>query len=290
MIRDVGIIGAGAMGSGIAVCLQRAGYSVHVRDIDPAREALARARGQAVHADAASIGAACDALFVVVVDAAQIRQVLEDPRGLRGVLGARHLVIVCSTIAPDDAGTIAAAIAASGAAALDAPISGGPARAEQGTLSVMVAGAAAARERAEPLLRAVAARVFVLGERAGDGARAKLANNLLAGIHLAAAAEAVALAERLGLDARQFAELVHASSGQSWMFDDRIPRALDGDFEPRAQLAVLLKDLTLAQRAARDAGAALPLGDVAREQFAQACDSGRAALDDAALLLHYRER
>lgn len=289
-MKAIGIIGAGAMGAGMACSLQRAGFGVHVRDVDPARERLARERGQTVHGDAASIGAACDALFVVVVDAAQIRDVLHGPRGLLQALRPRHLVLVCSTIAPDDAACIAASIETTGAAALDAPISGGPARAEQGSLSIMLAGPPPALELARPLVDAIAARSFVIGERPGDASKAKLANNLLAGIHLAAAAEAVALAERLGLDARQFAELVQASSGQSWMFDDRIPRALDGDFEPRAQLRVLLKDLTLVGEAAAAAGVSLPLGAAARERLDAACAEGRAALDDAAMLMHYRQR
>jgi putative dehydrogenase len=290
MIDRVGVIGAGQMGLGIALSAARAGLRTGVRDIDPAREALARDARLEVFASPADVGRRCQAIVIVVVDAGQIEQVLDGPDGLLGALSPGTIVLFCSTIAPADAARFCARVVAAGASALDAPISGGPARAQAGTMSIMLAGAADARRMAEPLLAAVADRRFLVGERPGDASRAKLVNNLMAGIHLMAAAEAVALAERLGLDPDLIVELVGASSGQSWMADDRLPRALAGDLAPRAQSHVLAKDVRLANEAARSAGLELPLGAVASELFGQLCEGGWRNLDDASALAYYRRR
>jgi 3-hydroxyisobutyrate dehydrogenase len=290
MIDRVGVIGAGQMGLGIAASAARAGLRTGVHDIDPVREALACDAGLEIFASPADVGRRCQVIVVVVIDAGQIEQVLDGPEGLLGALSPGAVVLFCSTIAPADAARFCASVAATGAMALDAPISGGPARALAGTMSIMLAGAADALRVAEPLLEAVAGRRFLLGEQPGDASRAKLVNNLMAGIHLMAAAEAVALAERLGLDPALITELVGASSGQSWMADDRLPRALAGDLEPRAQSHVLAKDVRLANEAARDAGVELPLGCVAGALFERLCEGEWRHLDDASALAFYRRR
>ena len=285
-----GVIGAGVMGLGIVRSLLRGGFVTHVRDVDPAREALAHASGARIAGAPAELGAHADVIFIVVLDAAQIDDVLEGPGGLMPVLGPGKTVLVNSTIAPGDTERFAARVCSTGAAFVDAPISGGPARAEAGTMSMMLAAPDAVLTAVDPMLRAVSDKRFVIGTRAGDAARAKLVNNLMAGIHLIAGAEAMALAMRLGLDPRQMSELIRVSSGQSWMFDDRMPRALAGDFEPRAQTHVLTKDLTLANAAAADAGVELPLGAVARDLLRATCDAGWRNEDDAAALKYYARR
>jgi 3-hydroxyisobutyrate dehydrogenase-like beta-hydroxyacid dehydrogenase len=290
MISSVAVIGVGAMGMGIARSLLRHGFTTVARDVDPQREAIARAAGARVAGSAREAGASAQAVAIVVVDSAQIEQVLSGDDGLLAALGPGRLVFLCSTISPGDAEAFAARIAATGAQALDAPISGGPARAEAGTMSIMLAGPDAALQAAAPVLDAIAGRRFVISSRHGDGARAKLVNNLMAGIHLMAGAEALALAVRLGLDPRQTSELIGASSGQSWMFDDRMPRALAGDYAPRAQAHVLTKDLTLANEAAATAGVRLPLGEVARDLLRATCEGGWRDEDDAAALKYYLRR
>jgi 3-hydroxyisobutyrate dehydrogenase-like beta-hydroxyacid dehydrogenase len=290
MISSVAVIGVGAMGMGIARSLLRHGFTTVARDIDPQREAIARAAGARVVGSAREAGASAQAVAIVVVDSAQIEQVLAGDDGLLAALGPGQLVFLCSTISPVDAEAFAARITATGALALDAPISGGPARAEAGTMSIMLAGPDAALQAAAPVLDAIAGRRFVISSRHGDGARAKLVNNLMAGIHLMAGAEALALAARLGLDPRQMSELIGASSGQSWMFDDRMPRALAGDYAPRAQAHVLTKDLTLANEAAGSAGVRLPLGEVARDLLRATCEGGWRDEDDAAALKYYLRR
>ena len=290
MVASVGVIGVGAMGLGIARSLVRGGFTTLGRDVDAARETLARASGVRLAASAAELGRQAEVAIVVVVDAGQIEQVLDGADGLLAALRPGKLVLLCSTIAPGDAQNFAARIGRTGALVLDAPISGGPARAEAGTMSIMLAGSQEALASAEPVLAAIAGKRFVIGERHGDAARAKLVNNLMAGINLMAGAEALALAQRLGLDPRAMFELIRASSGQSWIFEDRMARALADDYEPRAAAHVLTKDLTLANEAAREAGVDLPLGAVARDLLGATCAGGWRLEDDAAALKYYRRR
>jgi len=180
--------------------------------------------------------------------------------------------------------SIAARLARLHVPCIDSPMSGGPVRARDGTMSLMVACADAVFARHEPELRDLSSRLVRLGERIGDGARTKLVNNLLAAVNLAAAAEALALAERLGLDARRTLQVFEQSSAQSWIGSDRLPRALNGDFEPRAHTSLLAKDTTLAVAMADDAGLQPLLGATAQELFARACAEGLASFDDASLL------
>lgn len=288
MTTAAGVIGVGAMGLGIARSLLRGGLRTVARDIDAGRESLAVADGASAAATPAQVGAQAEVTIVVVVDAAQIDTVLAGPDGLLAALGPGRLVMLCSTIGPQDAQRFAARIEQTGALALDAPISGGPARADAGTMSIMLAGRREALDAAEPVLATIAGKRFVIGERHGDAARAKLVNNLMAGINLMAGAAALALAERLGLDPRAMFELIAASSGQSWIFEDRMARALAGDYAPRAATHVLTKDLTLANDAARAAGVDLPLGALARDLLRATCDAGWRFDDDAAALEYYR--
>lgn len=289
-VTGVGVIGVGAMGGGIAARLVERGLRAWGRDIDAQREASAREQGVRIAGSAREIGAACGVVIVVVVDAAQIETVLGGADGLLGALAPASTVLLCSTIGPDDMAGFCRRVAATGAAVLDAPISGGPARARDGSMSMMLAGSPDALARADPVLRAISGKRFVIGERHGDASRAKLVNNLMAGIHLFAGAEAMALAERVGLDPRAMLDLVSASSGQSWIFDDRMPRALAGDYAPRAQTRVLTKDLLLANALASGAGVDLPLGAITARLFASACEQGWADHDDAAVLEFYRAR
>jgi 3-hydroxyisobutyrate dehydrogenase len=167
-------------------------------------------------------------------------------------------------------------------------MSGGPARAREGSMSLMVACQDAAFERSRLLLEVLSNKVFRVGTRPGDGARTKLVNNLLAAINLAGAAEAIALAERLGLDAARTLDVIEQSSGQSWIGSDRMRRAIAGDFAPRAQVTLLQKDTRLALQAAGAVGFAATLGPVAHDTFNRAAAAGHADLDDAALLHLFR--
>ena len=293
----IGVIGTGAMGAGMAANLLDHGQTVFIRDIDPERERPLAAAGAHRVSTPGELVASARAIFVVVETAGQIDAVLDGPHGLLAGLDglppadrAGRTVFFCSTIAPDDTERFCAAILGGGADAIDAPISGGPARARDGTMSMMLAAPAAVLERQQDLIGQLASRSFRVSARHGDGARAKLANNLAAGAYLAAASEALAMAERMGLDTAIMQALMAASSGQSWVADDRLPRALAGAVKPvGAATRVLNKDLTLAVAAARQAGAPVPMGEAALARFTAALAAGLGDHDDSSLFSLYRD-
>jgi len=276
------------MGSAMAARLHGLGWSLAVRDIDARRERDAAALGIAVCASSAELAERSDCVIVCVVDAVQTKTVLFGARGVMVTLAPGAAVMLCPTIAPDDTERFARQLARRGVDCIDAPMSGGPARARDGTMSLMMACADAVFERHRALVEALSSKVFRIGTKPGDGARTKLVNNLLAGINLAGACEAVALAERLGLDAERTLGVIEQSSGQSWIGSDRLRRAIAGDFAPRAHTTLLNKDTHLALDAARAAGFDAPVGHAAGAAFARACESGFAAMDDASLLSLFR--
>lgn len=278
----IGFIGIGNMGLAMALRLRDAGRAVQVCDIDADRVAQAVAAGAAVAETPAAL-AGCELVIVAVVTAAQTREVLFGPHGLAAALPAGACVLLCPTIAPADTEACAARLATLGVGCIDAPMSGGPERARDGTMSLMVACDDTLYARWQPLLQMLASRLFRIGERVGDGARTKLVNNLLAAINLAGAAEVLALAERMGLDPAATLAVIEQSSGQSWIGSDRLRRALAGDTAPRAHMALLAKDSALALDAAQAAGASVPVGVAAAMHFAHALQRGLARADDSAL-------
>jgi len=282
----VGVIGVGAMGMGVARALLARGFAVTVRDIVADRQAEACSVGARAAPNAAELARAVDVAITLVVDAGQTREVL---LGAHGLAEARTgaAVMMCSTISPDETEEIARGLP--GVDFLDAPISGGPARAHSGTLSMMASGPGEAFERCAPVIEAMAAKCIRVGEQPGDGSRMKVVNNMLAAANLAAACEAMAMASRLGLDLRLVADVVNASSGASWIFADRMARALEGDYAPRAAARVLLKDVGLFVGEARKLGLTAPMAECAREVFHDTVARGFAEEDDAAVLKRYAE-
>lgn len=281
----VASIGVGNMGGAMAAHLLEQGWAVRVRDVVPRKMQALAAAGAVACASPAEAASGCDAAIVCVVDADQSDEVLFGRDGAAAALRPGAAVLLCPTIAPADVERLAARLAAAGLAAIDAPMSGGPARARDGSMSLMVACDDAVFERQRPLVESLSRQVFRIGPRPGDGARTKLVNNLLAGINLAGAAEALALARRLGLDLTTTLDVIERSSGQSWIGSDRLRRAIAGDYEPRAHVTLLHKDTRLALEAARAAGFQGPLGPAAHGVFDAAVAAGMAGLDDAALFL-----
>ena len=279
----IGIIGIGAMGYAMATNLRRRGLPIVVRDIDPAAVTAAAAHGIAGCVSPAALAAQCDLVAIVVVDAGQIDEVLFGGDGVIHA-AAKPAVMICSTIGATDTERFRDRLAEHGTALLDAPISGGPARAAAGTMSMMLACDRGLLERFEPTLREMAGTLFYVGEKVGDAARTKLVNNLLAGINLVAGAEALALGARLGLDKRALFEVIKASSGASWIVTDRMARALEGDYVPRARSVILTKDVGLAVQMADAAGIDTPLGDEALRLFKATVAAGLGELDDAAVI------
>jgi len=285
-MKSVGIIGVGNMGGGMAKRLLSQGWSVHVRDVNAAVLAPLQALGAVVHPSPATLAEAVDRLIICVVDAQQIAEALFGPQGAANGLRLGQAVLLCPTISPEDAQSLGQRLSSLGAEPIDAPMSGGPVRAEHGTMSLMVACPDSVFEAHQDLLHALANPVFRISERVGDGARTKLVNNLLAGINLAGAAEVLALAQRMGLDLTTTLDVMERSSGQSWIASDRMRRAIAGDYAPRAHMTLLEKDTRLAVEAAQRAGVTPALGTQASAIFAQASAAGFAKDDDAALLKH----
>jgi L-threonate 2-dehydrogenase len=290
---SVALVGAGNMGGAMLARLRSLGHAVAVCDIDPVRQREAAGLGARVLATPAEAAAALtpDGLMIVcVVDAGQSEDVLFGSDGAADRLSPGQDVMLCPTIAPEDVERLAWRLAEAGIDCIDAPMSGGPARAREGRMSLMLAAPSQVLARRRPLLSQLSGLCFELSERPGDGARTKLVNNLLAGINLVGAAEVLALAERLGLDASRTLDVIEQSSGQSWIGSDRMRRAIAGDFAPRAHVTLLEKDTRLATEAAARAGFEGPLGERAAQVFVQAHAAGLAELDDGALLELLRQQ
>ena len=284
---NVGFVGIGAMGLAMALRLRDGGQAVVVHDIDAAREALAATAGCLLAASPAALAAQCALVIVAVVDGMQSHEVLFGAAGLAAGLRPGATVMLCPTIAPADVEHAAVTLQALGITTLDAPMSGGPQRARDGSMSLMVACDDAVYQRWQPLLARLSSRLFRVGSRPGDGARTKLVNNLLAAINLAGAAEALALAQHLGLDPALALDVIEQSSGQSRIGSDRLRRALAaGDAvppPPQARMALLAKDSALALAAAHQVSLTLPVGTAAAGQFAGALAAGLGDADDSAL-------
>ncbi|HSV51028.1 MAG TPA: NAD(P)-dependent oxidoreductase [Burkholderiaceae bacterium] len=286
----VGIIGVGNMGGAMAGNLLAQGWPVQVCDIDAQKTRELEALGATVHSSPALLAAPSVVTIVCVVDAAQTQEVLFGPQGAALALQPGRAVMLCPTIAPHDVESFAQRLDALGVGTIDAPMSGGPARARDGSMSLMVAGQDAVLAQHGELLAALSSKVFRISARPGDGARTKLVNNLLAGINLVGAAEVLALAERMGLDLGSTLDVIEQSSGQSWIGGDRMRRAIADDYAPRAHVTLLQKDTRLAVEAAHAAGFSGPLGAMARDVFAKAGAAGFAEQDDAAIFKLLRQR
>ena len=301
--HTVGVIGVGAMGAPMALRLIDRGYGVVVRDVDPSRVAPLVAAGAIAADSAADVARAADFILTVVVDAGQTDDILFGDDGIVAALPdnarddripdtqRRVVVAMCSTVAPRYARALPGRLSAHRVALVDTPVSGGPARARNGTLSMMIGADDATLAAIEPVLDAVASRRFRVGTHAGDGSAMKIVNNMLAGINLAAAGEALALAEALGMDLDAVRSVVEASSGGSWIFADRVPRLIARDYTPpRAASKILMKDVSLALDEATAAGVNAAIARAAHQVFVGTVAKGFGDADDAAVIEHYRSR
>jgi L-threonate 2-dehydrogenase len=286
----VGVIGAGAMGGAVVARLVGIGVPTVARDILPAAQDAAVRLGAIPAATPAEVARACDIVILLVVDAAEVETVLFGAHGAAAALAPGAVVLASSTVDPAHPAAWAPRIAKFGAALLDAPVSGGPAKAAAGTMTMMVSGDPAALARAAPVVDLLTGRLFTLGPRAGDASAFKIVNNLLAAANLAAGAEALALAQAAGLDPAVAADVIGASSGASWIVADRVPRALAGDFEPRAAARILAKDIGIAVALARRLGADATFAAAAQAALAAAVAEGDGDADDAVLVRRALER
>jgi putative dehydrogenase len=283
-IARVGVVGLGAMGMGIAQSLLRAGLEVHACDVRPeAVQALAAQGGHAA-ASPAELAGKVDALLIVVVNAAQTEQVLFGEHGAAGRLKPGAVVIANATVAPEFAEALGARLVGMGLRFIDAPISGGAAKAAAGQMSVMAAGAPDSFAACTRIFDAICAKLYRLGDQPGQGSKVKMINQLLAGVHIAAAAEAMALGLRAGCDPDALYEVISNSAGSSWMFQNRVPHILKGDYAPLSAVNIFVKDLGIVLDYAKKSVFPLPLSATAHQMFMQASAAGHGGEDDAAVV------
>lgn len=282
----IGFIGIGNMGLAMMSRLLAKSWACASFDIDTSQQKSAHSLGAQTLLSASDVGRHCRVTFVVVVNADQVMEVLFSDKGLMRTAQAGDVIFLCPTLGPVDVEAIAHKVQQIGVTLIDAPMSGGPVRAREGQMSLMLSGSSQQLQRLANLLDAITVNRFVISETPGDAAKTKLANNLLAGIHLAGVSEVLAMAQSWGLNPLTTLSVMQASSGQSWIGQDRMQRALQNDFEPRAHTSLLAKDTRLALQACEAMNVNAPsLGKLATLQFERACAEGYKDLDDASLYL-----
>jgi len=285
--KVLGVIGLGSMGLGAALTALRNGVpTIGLDTRAEARERFIAGGGRATDS-LAEIGAQCDSIVVLVVNAAQTETVLFGAGGLIGTLKAGSVVICSATVDPTLPPVWQPRLAARGLLLIDAPVSGGAIKAAAGQMTVMASGAPAAFEAAGAMLDAIAGKVYRLGDAAGIGSTVKMVNQHLAGVHIAAACEAMALGMRAGADPRALYEVICNSAGMSWMFQNRVPHILEGDYTPLSSVDIFVKDLGIVLDAARKLQFPLPLAAAAHQLYLATAAAGHGAEDDSAVIKFY---
>ena len=285
----LGFVGLGAMGQNAARRLLGAGHGVRAFDVRAqALEEIAIA-GATPMGSAEQVAVGADITVMFVVNAQQVEDALFGADGLATQAAPGHIVLSCVTMSAADARHLAQRCEGRGLVYVDAPVSGGVVGARDGTLSIMAAGPAAALDRCEPLFAAMGSRIFRVGNEPGQGAMFKTINQLLCGVHLAAAGEALAMAARAGLDAQQVLDLVGESAAASWMLRDRGPAMVQRRYTPvRSAVDIFVKDLGVVLDLARELRFAAPVSAAALQSFLGASGAGFGQQDDAAVTEFYR--
>ncbi|MEL6550268.1 MAG: L-threonate dehydrogenase [Pseudomonadota bacterium] len=280
------LFGLGSMGHGMALSCLRAGLTVLGVDVDPERAARFVAEGGA-EGEVHDLAPELDAVVLVVLNAAQVEAVLFGADGIVPRLRPGAVVMACATVAPHFAKVMEARCAEHGVLYLDAPISGGAAKAAKGALGIMASGTSAAFEAAAPVLDATAETVFRLGDTAGAGSAMKAVNQLLAGVHIAAMAEALTFGMTQGIAPATFLDVISKCAGTSWMLENRAPHIVAGDYTPLSQVNIWPKDLGIVLEAAQAAGFHAPITEAALSRYAEAVEMGLGGADDAAVAKVY---
>lgn len=280
----VGIVGLGAMGAGIARTLRNNGFDVQVCDVRHEAAVAFAAEGGTAWKTPAEVAAAAQVVVSVVVNAAQTEAVLFGDGGAASAMKAGSTFVMCSTVDPNWSIALEARLNAAGVHYIDAPISGGAAKAASGQMTMMTSAKPEAYAAADAVLNAMAGKVYRLGDQAGAGSKVKIINQLLAGVHIAVAAEAMALGLREGVAADALYEVITNSAGNSWMFENRMAHVLAGDYRPLSAVDIFVKDLGLVLDTARASKFPLPLAATAHQMFMQASTAGFAREDDSAVI------
>ena len=284
----IAFIGLGNMGGGMAANLVRAGHAVRAFDLSDEAASRARDNGAQTFGSVRAAVADAEAVVTMLPNGAIVKQVYAAD-GI-GHAPTSALLLDCSTIDVASAREVAAAASAAGYEMVDAPVSGGIAAANGGTLTFMVGGSDAAFARAEPILAKMGKAVIHAGA-AGSGQAAKICNNMILGATMIATCEAFQLADKLGLDGQTFFEIASKASGQTWSMTSYCPvpgigpqTPADNDYQGGFATALMLKDLKLAMAAAKDAGANVPMGQRAEELYEAFAAAGNGGLDFSAII------
>jgi 3-hydroxyisobutyrate dehydrogenase len=283
----IGVVGLGSIGLGIAKSALSAGHEVIGADFSETQCNAFQALGGQCVPGAAEATNGADCVFCVVVNAEQTESVLFGEAGVAEMMPEGSVFVSCATVPPEAAEAMGARLSTLGRLYLDAPTSGGPAKAMAGEITIMASGSQAAFDRAQPALNAVASTVYRLGDSPGAGSSMKVVNQLLAGVHIAVACEAVAFGVRLGLDPGQVYEVITGAAGNSWMFENRVPHILDGDYSPKSAVGIFTKDLGIVLDTARAREFPVPMASMGLQMFEMAAAAGMARDDDASVARVY---
>lgn len=284
-IQNVCVIGLGSMGMGAAASCIRAGLNTWGVDLNPAAlETLRQAGARDAQTAADGFVDQLEAVLLLVVNAKQVNAILFGDNGLAARLKPGTVVMVSSTISAQDAQQIEQRLAQHQLLMLDAPVSGGAAKAATGEMTVMASGSDAAFERLQPVLEAVAAKVYRVGSEIGLGSTVKIIHQLLAGVHIAVGAEAMAMAARASIPLDTMYEVVTNAAGNSWMFENRMRHVVDGDYSPKSAVDIFVKDLNLVAETAKALQFPLPLASTALNMFTEASNAGYGREDDSAVI------
>jgi putative dehydrogenase len=283
----VGVIGLGAMGMGVALSLVREGFEVHACDVRPEAVQKVVDAGGIGAVSPAAMAKVVDVLITVVVTADQTETVLFGENGAAPHLKPGSVVIASATVSPDFAKSLGKRLESIGVLMIDGPISGGAAKALAGEMTIMSSGVPAAYAKCESVLQAIAGKIYRLGDEVGPGSVVKMVNQLLAGVHIAAAGEAMALAIRAGANPDQVYEVITNSAGNSWMFQNRVPHILAGDYTPLSAVNIFIKDLSIVLDYAKKSVFPLPLSATAHQMYLQASAAGHGLEDDSAVIKNF---
>lgn len=283
----VAVLGLGSMGLGMARSALAAGLDVVGYDpFAPSRDAFA-AIGGVVTDDLSTATNECAVIVSVVVNAAQTEEILFGSNGVARTLPHGTVFVGCSTMPPATVIDLAARLAAVGIHYIDAPMSGGPVKAGEGALTFMASGPPEAFDIASHALNAMAETIYRLGDTAGQGSSMKMINQLLAGVHIATACEATSLAIKMGLEPQQVYDVITNAAGNSWMFENRVPHILDGDYSPKSAVNIFTKDLGIVTQTGQENNFPLPMASQALQMFTMAASSGMGGDDDASVARVY---
>ena len=286
----VGLVGLGAMGKGVALNLLRKGFAVVGFDVNPEALKWLESEGGKTAPSLREGAGQVDILVSFVVNDTQTEAVLFGPNGAVDALKPDALVLTCSTMPPSYVQALGERLLAKGIGLVDAPVTGGQVGAHAGTLTIMAAGRPADVARAKPVLEAFGKGVYVLGDQPGMGSQMKVINQLLCGVHLAAAGEALALARRCGLPLDTSLEILRSGAASSWMLGDRGPRMVKESFDDiTSAVNIFVKDLSLVVDAARQSTFPAPIANAAYLSFLSTAAKGWGLLDDSAVFKHYSQ-